>query len=264
MCKQTISAAIDYSYLNYLDNCTDSRLYPPLRLDEDENFIWIDGMDSKKASISKSNIEANIDGQDYTNLEDIRRALLINISKVNAPAGLGEISDQIDEIIKILGDEEVPFERNTGVDELLYQTKGTEYLVFLFRTNPSFDLAFIEKYDVSCLSSNNDNYLIKIGFSKIYSHSFVDSNFSNVDNDSKLQVAIPGQNSVPAIVTSSGFDPGGRDINSKFGKGREKILFEGKNPIRMPKNIFYMAITITPMSNGANIATSLNWSERAE
>ncbi len=264
MCKQIISISEDSSYLNYLNNCIDDKLYPPLRLDEDETFIWIDGIDSKKASINKGNLPVTIDGVEYTDLDEIKRALLVDISKVNAPVGLDQVVDELKRIYEVISDEEVPFERNTGVDELLYQTKGTEYLVFLFRTNPAYDFSSIEKYDVSCLSSNNDNYLIRIGFSKTLSHTFVDSNFNDVDVDSKLQVAIPNISGVPATVTSSGFDPGGRDINSKFGKGREGILFDGKNPITMPKDVYLMAVTITPMSNGANVATSLNWSEKKD
>lgn len=263
MCTQTISISEDFQFLNYLNNCVGDKLYPPLRLDEDENFIWIDGADSKKASISKTSFEVEVNGQLYTDLDNARRAMLQDVSKVNLSPDTAQIVKQLDDIIEIIGQEEIPFEINTGVDELVYQNKGDEYLVFLFRTNPLFENALIERYDVSCLSSNNDNYIIKIGFGKVYDHTFTDANFVDVDDDSKLQVAVPGLNSVPAIVLSTGFNAleNGRNINSKFGKGKESILFDGKNPIKMPKDIFIMGVTITPMSNGANIATSLNWSE---
>ena len=83
MCIQTISISSDSNYLNYLNDCEESKLYPPLRLYEDNDFIWIDGLDSKKASISKVGFSVNIDDLLYTNLDAARLALLSNINAVN-------------------------------------------------------------------------------------------------------------------------------------------------------------------------------------
>lgn len=89
MCIQNISISEKLDYLNFLNDCEPDRLYPALRFAEDKDFMWIDGLDSKKASISKVGFQVIINGQTYTNQEDARRELLTLINQVNSSKTTG-------------------------------------------------------------------------------------------------------------------------------------------------------------------------------
>lgn len=84
MCIQNISISEKLDYLNFLNDCEPDRLYPALRFGEDKDFMWIDGLDSKKASISKVGFQVIINGQTYTNQEDARRELLTLVNQINS------------------------------------------------------------------------------------------------------------------------------------------------------------------------------------
>lgn len=271
MSLQTITTSLNKDYLNYLNNQSADRLYPPLRYYEDEDFHFVQGQDNKTLSIAKSGdgIKANINGSDFTDNNAIRLELIHNVFIVNQTyAGSTEIVTKLDEILFNLGllaGSEIPFEENTGINEINYPSESNEYLVYIFRVKPGSEKGFIKKYSVSTQSVSSDNYLIKVGMNKDFDHAFINLNWSDVASDSKLQFARPGVNSVPPVVIvnpGTGFLPGGRNLNSKYGGARDELMFDSNTPIEMLEDIHFISITLQPKSSNANISTSINWSEQ--
>ena len=82
-CVQTITTDSNCLFLSYLDNCKPAKIYPPLRLYEDRNFVYIDGQDSRQISIDKNNFEVELDGTTYTDKSAFITAMNAQILCVN-------------------------------------------------------------------------------------------------------------------------------------------------------------------------------------
>lgn len=83
-CTQKISVDQDCLFLNYLDNCVEKRLYPPLRLYQDENFVYVYGKDGRQLSWAKD-CPVIINDQEFSpsNLDDAIVQLLVDVGCVN-------------------------------------------------------------------------------------------------------------------------------------------------------------------------------------
>lgn len=86
-CTQNISIGTNDLFLNYLDNCVQSKIYPPLRLYEDDTFVYINGADNRQASWQKD-CPVIINGDTYpaSNLNEAILAVITEIGKVNSSA----------------------------------------------------------------------------------------------------------------------------------------------------------------------------------
>ena len=92
MCVQNISISDDKDFLNFLNDCKEDKLYPPLRFYENENFMSIDGADRKKASISKVGFKVVIDGIAYTSQQEARTKLLTHVNAINRGSDSGIVN----------------------------------------------------------------------------------------------------------------------------------------------------------------------------
>lgn len=83
-CTQTISVDQDCLFLNYLDNCVERRLFPPLRLYQDDNFVYVYGKDGRQLSWAKD-CPVIINENEYppSNLDDAIAQLLVDMGCVN-------------------------------------------------------------------------------------------------------------------------------------------------------------------------------------
>jgi hypothetical protein len=88
-CVQTISTDADCMYLEYLNNCVLDRAYPPLRLYENDSFVFINAADNHQISISKNHLEVNINGVKYTDKNEVIAVLDAEILCVNQSAAGG-------------------------------------------------------------------------------------------------------------------------------------------------------------------------------
>ena len=84
MCVQTISTDADCLFFDYLDNCNESKIYPPLRLYDLEDFIVVNGRDARQISIAKVDFEVVLDGVTYTDKDVFLPIMLLKIGCVNA------------------------------------------------------------------------------------------------------------------------------------------------------------------------------------
>ena len=96
-------------YLEYLNNCVLDRAYPPLRLYENDSFIFINAADNHQVSISKNHLEVNINGVKYTDKDEVIALLDAEILCVNqsASAGVGSIHGGIFSTFNIYENEKV-------------------------------------------------------------------------------------------------------------------------------------------------------------
>lgn len=105
MCVQNVSTEQDCLYLNYLNNCVADRIYPPLRMYKNENFLIVDGADSKQISAELFEFEMVINGETYLNVEEAQRQLAIEIQCVNN-SRTGDAVTQLNKIVEQLSQRE--------------------------------------------------------------------------------------------------------------------------------------------------------------
>ena len=141
------------------------------------------------------------------------------------------------------------------VDDAL---KGDD-LVHMVDANLEVDV-LIKNMNVSISSSTNDDFLSILSVAKIFDHSFIEDNFKDVDVNSKIQVAVPGLEGVPASVTATGFSVGGRNVFQQFGKSQTTISLTNDNPATIPAGVYY-ALTAIGFSANAKLSSSANFAE---
>jgi len=83
-CKQDINVDQDCYFLTYLDSCITKRLYPPMQLQENENFVVIYGtLTPNQVSISKDNFDVDLNGENYTDKDRFIPDMLLQINCIN-------------------------------------------------------------------------------------------------------------------------------------------------------------------------------------
>lgn len=82
MSVQNIRTDQDDLFLLYLDNGQDARLFPPMRIEEDANFLKVWGRDNKIISISKVGFEVIINGTTYNDVEQATAQIAVEIGKI--------------------------------------------------------------------------------------------------------------------------------------------------------------------------------------
>lgn len=82
-CTQTIKTDSDCLFFNFLDNCTETRIYPPLALYENEHFVYIRGRDAVQISIAKNEFEVELDGSTYKDQSEFLPVMLLQMKCVN-------------------------------------------------------------------------------------------------------------------------------------------------------------------------------------
>lgn len=88
---QKITTDPDCGFLNFLNDGKEDKIYPPLRMYKDKHFLFVDGKDSQKISVSRNNFKVLIDGTLYNNLSDAETVLNTAIECVNKAAEGGTI-----------------------------------------------------------------------------------------------------------------------------------------------------------------------------
>jgi len=110
MCLQTIITETDCLYLEFLDNCGPDRAYPPLRMYENDDFVYINADDNKQISISKVGFEVDINGVTYEDIDAAMAQLAIEIGCVNSSrtggssADITDIAEDLDKIVEQLSE----------------------------------------------------------------------------------------------------------------------------------------------------------------
>ena len=82
MCVQKIKN-FDCLFFEFLNNCKKDHLFPPFRLYENEDFVYIDGADGKQISIRKNCFEVEINGVAYTDKNEAITELEAQIKTIN-------------------------------------------------------------------------------------------------------------------------------------------------------------------------------------
>lgn len=170
--------------------------------------------------------------------------------------------DQLNVLNAINGSKNHPFTINNGLNDPIYPTVGTEYLVFLLRLKSGAFSLFIDEFETLMDATTNDKYILRVGMLKEFNHVFIDANFQEVDPSSKLEYARPGVLGVPNLVFSSSFFAGGRDAVYEFGLGNFREKFETRNQLPLIEGVHTISITVEPRSANLKLNTGLNWSEQ--
>lgn len=84
MCVQNISFGQDKAFLNFLSNCEPDTIYPPLVLDENDSFYFVNGKCGKQISIRKSPFELELEGDLFDDAAQAIPQLLTMLGDVNA------------------------------------------------------------------------------------------------------------------------------------------------------------------------------------
>lgn len=153
------------------------------------------------------------------------------------------------------------FTKSNGIAEVDLGALGNERLLLLFRCDPTeLDGVLVKNMVANIYSASNDDFLVLLGVAKTFDHVFIDDNFKDVDPLSKIQVAIPSLEGVPALVSTTGFSVGGRNIFQQFGKQDTTISVTNDNPALIPAGVYY-SVTAVGISLGAKLASAANWAE---
>ncbi len=83
-CKQDINIDQECYFLTYLEGCEERRLYPPMQLQENENFVVVYGtLTPNQFSISKDNFDVDLNGENYTDKDRFIAQMSLELNCIN-------------------------------------------------------------------------------------------------------------------------------------------------------------------------------------
>jgi hypothetical protein len=83
-CKQDINIDQECYFLTYLEGCEEKRLYPPMQLQENENFVVVYGtLTPNQFSISKDNFDVDLNGENYTDKDRFIAQMSLELNCIN-------------------------------------------------------------------------------------------------------------------------------------------------------------------------------------
>ena len=141
---------------------------------------------------------------------------------------------------------------NVGNNRLNANLAGTTYAALGIRLKSIQKDTNINIVDFSTLSTTNDDYLLELRFNPSVTNTFT---YAGVNNSS-IEIA---------EGSSSNVASGGTMVYSTYGRRNSDLKTQINNAIRLGSNLDgtldEFVICITPISNGLDLYTSLNWNE---
>jgi hypothetical protein len=144
-----------------------------------------------------------------------------------------------------------------------FPTAQTEYLVYSIKVKEGVGKVRIKGVSVSVQSDSNDDFQLKSSINKKFTYTILDSDYSDISPESKLELAQPNVQAVPTNPnkpTANGFLTGGRNIKAKFGVKETVIELVDTSPIELVEGMTY-DITAMGRSGSAKLDIALNWEE---
>ena len=144
-----------------------------------------------------------------------------------------------------------------------FPTAQVEYMVYVIRVKKDGVRVNIKGVSISVQSDSNDDFQLKSSIGKKFTYTVLDSDFSEITPDSKLELAQPGVHAVPTNPTkptASGFFTGGREVKAKFGTKSTEIELVDTAPIELIEGVTY-EITAMGRTGGAKLDLAFNWEE---
>ena len=144
-----------------------------------------------------------------------------------------------------------------------FPTAQVEYMVYVIRVKEGGVKVNIKGVSVSVQSDSNDDLQLKSSIGKKFTYTLLDTDYSEISPDSKLELAQPGVKGVPTNPTkptANGFFTGGREVNAKFGTKETEIEVIDTTPIELLEGMTY-EITAMGRSAGAKLDFVFNWEE---